>query len=133
MRKIIIVGCLALLPIFGLWSWAVAQNPPSAPAPITTVPLNTGPAGVNHTTLTLPLTGNLALAASSSRHGCIIQYKGSNTVNIATNSSMNDALVLPAPGTNNVSVFNCAQFGIVLGDPLYITGTSADTVVLWWQ
>ena len=112
---------------------ALAQNPPSAPAQITTVPLNTGVAGTNHSTLTLPLTGNLALAANGGRRACIIQYRGSNTVSIATNAAMNDPLVLPAPSTNTVSIFQCGEFGITIGDPLYITGTAADTVVLWWQ
>ena len=112
---------------------ALAQNPPSAPAQVTTVPFNTGVAGTNHSTLTLPLAGNLALAANGGRHSCIIQYRGSNSISIATNSAMNDPLVLPSPPTGLTSVFQCGQGGIAIGDPLYITGTSSDTVVLWWQ
>lgn len=110
-----------------------AQQESTPGSPVITYPFNTGIGGTNHATLTLPLTGNLALAANQFRRGCSIQYKGTNTVNIATNSSMNDALVLPPATTNNYPFFTCAEFGIVIGDPLYITGTSADTVVLWWQ
>lgn len=115
--------------------YVFAQGIPAPPpgAPVVTYPFNTGIAGTVHTTLTLPLAGNLALAANASRRACIIQYRGSNTLNIATNSGMSDALVLPAPSTNTVSTFQCGQFGIAIGDPIYLSGTSSDTVVLWWQ
>lgn len=126
--------CIVLLFAAATMPYVFAQtSTPQPGAPVVTYPFNTGILGTNHSTLTLPLTGNLALAANANRRACIIQYKGTNTVNIATNASMTDALVLPAPATNNVSTFLCGQFGIVIGDPIYLSGTSADTVVLWWQ
>ena len=94
---------------------------------------NTGANHTVHVTGTLPVTNNLALAANESRKGCVIQNQSSHNMSIATNSAMNDPLVLPAEQNGVPSAFYCNNVGIVIGDSLYITGTAGDTYVLWWQ
>lgn len=87
--------------------------------------------GANHTVRTggtLPLTNNLALAANEARKGCFLQNNGTHNMLVGGAQSESFPITLPPGG-----IFYCGAEGMVLGDAIYITGTAADTYVLWWQ
>lgn len=118
---LLFAGFLAIAP-------AGAQHYPPAP-PVVTYPLNTGTNGTNIAgSGTLPLTNNLAIAANLNRRACLIYNNGTNSIQIATNSSMTGALTVAAK-----TPFNCNLGGTVMGDSIYVTGTSGDVVSVWWQ
>lgn len=87
--------------------------------------------GANHTVTTggtLPVTNNLALAANEARKGCIIQNNGTHNMSVGVHQSESFPLILAPNGT-----MNCGAEGMIIGDAVYITGTSGDTYVIWWQ
>lgn len=136
MKRLSILAAI-LLSAF-LFERAIAQVNPPGP-PVVTYPLNTGTNGTNSTTVTLPAAvggvTNLALAASQNRRSCFIQNQGSHNMSVSVLANGNNSLTLPPiGGTPPFPGMSCGgQNGIVIGDPLYITGTSGDTVVIWWQ
>lgn len=100
----------------------------SSATPVT--PSNPGAAGSTTANSTIAVTNTyqLVLAANANRKGCFFQNQGTHNMSVALNAAGTSAVTI-APN----QPFYCGGSGIVIGDPIYVTGTMGDAYVIWSQ
>lgn len=103
---------------------------PDCANPVPVTPSNPGAAGSTTANSTIAVTNTyqLALAASANRKGCFFQNQGTHNMSVALNVGGTSPAIL-APSQQ----MYCGGAGIVIGDPIYVTGTAGDAYIIWSQ